>query len=341
MIPSLMTPTADAAAPSPAKPGGKPGTPLGAGLATESGRLARFTVLLVKEGDALPTPHGVSVAHVPPPADGPVAGPLDGLVKPDGETAPAPTLADDPLIAARLPTLASGAAKAGPLSEDGAAPQIATANTGPRQGPRQPAPASLPPAPSGPPAPNAFTPAAAKTDVLKASAAEVLPGKTVDAGPPPLLAEGPAPRGPVRSAPAQETAPPRGLIAEPAAQIAKAVLANPSERVIEVRLDPPSLGRVRIELDFSGDAVRAVVSAAEPEALGALRRGHAGLARDLSELGLGEAQIEYAEDDRPDAPVTDEGAPIAFADADLAEASPETPTPRRPVLHDGALDIVL
>ena len=98
---------------------------------------------------------------------------------------------------------------------------------------------------------------------------------------------------------------------------------------------------MRIEFDFAGDQVRAVVSAAEPEALSLLRRGHAGLLRDLAEMGYGDADIEYAEggDAFHDAP-TPEDAPSARRFALVGSATDTGPS-ARPRLHDGALDITL
>ncbi|WP_156032392.1 flagellar hook-length control protein FliK [Parvularcula oceani] len=81
-----------------------------------------------------------------------------------------------------------------------------------------------------------------------------------------------------------------------AAQIARAVVSRPQERAIEVRLDPPSLGHVRVEFEFTGDAVKAVVSAAEPDTLTLLRRGGGALARELLEGGFGDIDIEFAEE---------------------------------------------
>ena len=131
---------------------------------------------------------------------------------------------------------------------------------------------------------------------------------------------------------------------DPAGQVVRAVTsAAPGERVIELRLDPPSLGRVRIELDFSGETVRAVVAAVEPEALNALRRGQAGLVRDLADLGLPDAEIEYAErgadEARDDVRRGEALGDFAAQDAPRDFARPSAPA--RPVLHDGALDIIL
>ena len=128
----------------------------------------------------------------------------------------------------------------------------------------------------------------------------------------------------------------------PAEQVARAVAVAPGERVVEVRLDPPQLGRVRVEFDFTGDAVRAVVSAAEPEALSLLRRGQAGLVRDLAEMGYEGAEVEYAEDRPPGRGREEEASylPASFAPGAGPAAADEAPRPR-PRRHDGALDITL
>lgn len=129
---------------------------------------------------------------------------------------------------------------------------------------------------------------------------------------------------------------------EPSQQLARAVAVSPGDRVIEVRLDPPSLGRVRMAFDFTGDQVRAVVSAAEPEALGALRRGHQVLMRELSEMGIEDADVTYADDGRRDA---DEAAERFVRVAPPPSARPaaalEATNARAVSLHDGALNIIL
>ncbi len=108
------------------------------------------------------------------------------------------------------------------------------------------------------------------------------------------------------------------------------------ERSLELQLDPPHLGRVRIEFDFSPDnSVKAVVSAAEPETLTLLRRQAGSFGQELADAGLEGVSIEFAdhlagqaEDDAPlgreanvildedvttDA-VTADGKPIHIAD---------------------------
>ena len=185
-------------------------------------------------------------------------------------------------------------------------------------------------------------------------AAPLSPGATGEAVStlPPSAASPPTPEPPgvptpvpsaVPSAPTAPAAPAGTMPPDPAQQLVRAVAHAPGERVVEVRLDPPQLGRVRIEFDFTGDAVRAVVSAAEPEALTLLRRGGAGLARELAEMGYPEADIEYAED-RTDGAGTDEptGRALALPTALSVSSDDTNAAPTRTVrLHDGALDITL
>ncbi len=108
----------------------------------------------------------------------------------------------------------------------------------------------------------------------------------------------PAPQAPLGEArslqPAPTQAAPSPAPAEPALQLARAISLG-SERSVEVRLDPPHLGRVRIEFDFTGDQVRAVVTAAEPEALNHLRRGAQILMRELASLGHTDVSLDFAE----------------------------------------------
>ena len=125
--------------------------------------------------------------------------------------------------------------------------------------------------------------------------------------------------------------------APPSVQLAQAVLAQGPADVIEVRLDPPQLGRVQIAFDLTGETPRAVVSATQPETLDLLRRGAPVLMEELTAAGLGEAEIAWS-----DAPLPDHEAPgriVSVAvDRAAAEDAPAAPAPRR---HDGMLDLTL
>lgn len=64
---------------------------------------------------------------------------------------------------------------------------------------------------------------------------------------------------------------------------------------IEVRLDPPELGRVSIDMAVDGNRVSAVVSADRPETLDLLRRHVDMLQRELGASGFGGADIGFAD----------------------------------------------
>lgn len=80
-----------------------------------------------------------------------------------------------------------------------------------------------------------------------------------------------------------------------AAQLALAVLKRGEPGAVELRLDPPELGKVRLELRFdSADQVSITVHAERPETLDLLRRGADALDRDLRDAGLSLADLDFA-----------------------------------------------
>jgi flagellar hook-length control protein FliK len=90
------------------------------------------------------------------------------------------------------------------------------------------------------------------------------------------------------------------------AQIAVAVSASDDSRV-EIRLDPPELGRVHIHLTTTDAGVQATVAAQRPETQDFLRRHADSLAEELASAGYGEVSLDFAaggdapsgHDDRP------------------------------------------
>lgn len=122
---------------------------------------------------------------------------------------------------------------------------------------------------------------------------------------------------------------------DPSVQIARAIGSPSAGETIEVRLDPPELGRVRIAFEF-GDAPRAVVSASQPETLDLLRRGGALLTEELAQAGLSEAEIEWSEQGLPDDRDEADAAPVRHA-----PGPDTTDAPPRARHHDGALDRLL
>lgn len=77
-------------------------------------------------------------------------------------------------------------------------------------------------------------------------------------------------------------------------QIAAAVSKTP-EGSIDIRLDPPELGRVTLKMSLTEAGATALVSADRPEVVDLLRRNEAQLAREMKEAGLGEMSFAFAE----------------------------------------------
>jgi len=95
------------------------------------------------------------------------------------------------------------------------------------------------------------------------------------------------------SAPVQQSA---AATPAMAAQIVAAFRADRIGNSVEVRLDPPELGRVRIEFAVeTADAVKAVVTAERTETLDYLRRNAAHLTSELRSAGFGSIELEFAD----------------------------------------------
>lgn len=79
-------------------------------------------------------------------------------------------------------------------------------------------------------------------------------------------------------------------------QIVAAVVARNGEGRLEVRLDPPELGRVTINFEGDGaELVRAVISADTPETLDLMRRNADAFQRALAEQGFEGLDLQFAE----------------------------------------------
>ncbi|MFN3613752.1 MAG: flagellar hook-length control protein FliK [Rubrimonas sp.] len=72
------------------------------------------------------------------------------------------------------------------------------------------------------------------------------------------------------------------------------IAARDGDRV-ELRLDPPELGRVSIGIQLEDGALRAVVAADRPETLDLLRRHADALQRELNASGFGRADLSFAD----------------------------------------------
>lgn len=77
-------------------------------------------------------------------------------------------------------------------------------------------------------------------------------------------------------------------------QIQAAVIAGMGRDTVEVRLDPPDLGRVRIDFSVEGgDAIKAIIGAERSETLDHLRRNIADLEQQLRQAGFGSISFEF------------------------------------------------
>jgi hypothetical protein len=83
-------------------------------------------------------------------------------------------------------------------------------------------------------------------------------------------------------------------IVSPAHQILAAVTANRDADTVEVRLEPPDLGRVRIHFSFErADVVVATLSSERGETLDLMRRHASDLVRELERSGFGRVQLDF------------------------------------------------
>ncbi len=80
-------------------------------------------------------------------------------------------------------------------------------------------------------------------------------------------------------------------------QIQAAIVARNGRDVVEVRLDPPDLGRVRIGFNVeNGETIRAVVGAERPETLDHLKRNIVDLEQHLKQAGFASISFEFSSD---------------------------------------------
>ena len=114
------------------------------------------------------------------------------------------------------------------------------------------------------------------------------------------------------------------------------------DRRVEIRLDPPELGRVQIHLKPIDGGVQAVVLADRPETQDLLRRHADQLARELGEAGYGSVSLDFAaggdtEPHRESAPLS---AMLATAPSATDAVQPAAAA-LRPNAMTGGLDIRL
>lgn len=106
-------------------------------------------------------------------------------------------------------------------------------------------------------------------------------------------------------------------------RIAEAVSSTPDAGRLELRLDPPELGRVSIDLVLDEGRITATVAAERPETLELMRRHADTLQRDLLAAGFGRADVGFSdrapqgqgfaprEDDAPPPPAPAAPDPLA------------------------------
>jgi hypothetical protein len=108
-----------------------------------------------------------------------------------------------------------------------------------------------------------------------------------------------------------------------ARMIAEAIALGTMRDRIELRLDPPELGRVSIDMTMDGNTVSATVSAERPETLDLLRRHVDMLQRELGASGFGSADIGFA--DRRAGGQGREGLPDGAPEPSLQPVPPRLP----------------
>lgn len=162
----------------------------------------------------------------------------------------------------------------------------------------------------------------------------LLPGDDVLPPPPGATTLAPgavtdAPGPPPPSGAADQSAPMR----EAALRIAQAV-QQPRHHgnTVEVRLDPPELGHVRLTLGGLDGAVQISISADQPETLELMRRHADLLMREFRDMGFNGAAIDFGAGHRdPDAPVQtaahDAEAPPPDAEVSSANPAPSHSSP--------------
>jgi hypothetical protein len=128
-----------------------------------------------------------------------------------------------------------------------------------------------------------------------------------------------------------------------AGQITLAVGRATTDRSVEIRLDPPELGRVQIHLRPTETGLQATVLAERPETHDLLRRHAELLARDLGAAGFRDVSLDFAAGGQT-APGRDEARAAIVAANAAADVPPEAavqPAPARRDVVAGGLDIRL
>jgi hypothetical protein len=115
-----------------------------------------------------------------------------------------------------------------------------------------------------------------------------------------------------------------------APQIAAAIGSAPGSGRIEIRLDPPELGRVEISLDITEQSLRATLAAERPATNELLRRHGEILLAQLQQAGFTGIDLQFAEHRAGDRGGARPGATPLPDSAGDAGAPPDGDTADRP-----------
>ena len=122
-------------------------------------------------------------------------------------------------------------------------------------------------------------------------------------------------------------------------QIVAAVAARPGEARLEVRLDPPELGRVMIGFEGDGaDLVRAVITADSPETLDLMRRNADVFQRALEQQGFSNLDLQFADSGARDNAGEDAGETQRYFSLNEEDAAMTTSPEDTGGLINGRLD---
>lgn len=122
--------------------------------------------------------------------------------------------------------------------------------------------------------------------------------------------------------------------ADAAAQVADAIRIHTTDQKLTLRLDPPELGRVGIELTFDNSRlVTAMLTAEQADTTSLLRRSIENLYRELNEAGFEGVQIDVAHQEKPQ---TSDGEPAPGEDKNLLHAMPQV----KSMLPKGQVNII-
>lgn len=146
--------------------------------------------------------------------------------------------------------------------------------------------------------------------VATAAAPPSLSVTTMPAAPPPALLQSDGPP-PLR----EDAAPDAASVSR---QVALAVRSH-APGVTEIRLDPPELGALRLDLRTNGTVASLVIGAERPEAMDLVRSGLHGLTGELRALGFERVEITLDHNLRDNASRIDPGCD-GRADADAQHA---------------------